>query len=77
MADYESRLEKLEQRATSSDTQNMIVVLVYPGEDRTAKVAEARREHGLGEGDSRRMIVVIFSGAGDGADGLPASVPRG
>ncbi len=37
---------------SSSDDQNMIIVLLHPGDDEAAKVAEAKLEHGLAEDDS-------------------------
>ena len=68
MADYERRLEKLEQEAGQfSGTANMILVYLYPGEDEAAKVREAMLEHGLGEDDSDRILVIQFVAAdGDG-----------
>jgi hypothetical protein len=64
VADYERRLEKLEQEAAQfSGTANMILVYLHPGEDKAAKVAEAKLEHGLGENDSGRILVVQFVAA--------------
>jgi hypothetical protein len=60
---YDKRLERLEQ-ATFSEAGNMIVLLLKPGEDEAAKVAEAKLEHGLGEDDSAKIIAVQFVEAG-------------
>ena len=64
MADYERRLCKLEQEAGQfSGTANMIVVYLNGDEDEAAKVAAAKLEHGLGEDDSGRILVVQFVAA--------------
>ena len=42
----------------------MIVLLLKPGEDEAAKVAEAKLDHGLGEDDSAKIIAVQFVEAG-------------
>jgi hypothetical protein len=64
VADYERRLEKLEQEAGQfSGTANMILVYLHPGEDKAAKVAEAKLAHGLGEDDSDRILVIQFVAA--------------
>lgn len=53
---YERRLERLEQSMVSQESYNVTLVLLHPGEDKAAKVAEAKREHG----ESTRIIVVSF-----------------
>ena len=64
MADYERRLSRLEQEAGQfSGTANMILVYLHPGEDEAAKVREAMLEHGLGEDDSDRILVIQFVAA--------------
>ena len=41
-----------------------MIVLLTPGEDEAAKVAEAKLEHGLGEDDSAKIITVQSVEAG-------------
>ena len=70
MTDYERRLCKLEQEAGQlSGTANMVVVLLHPGDDEAAKVAEAKLEHGLGENDSDRILLLqLVAADGDGRE---------
>ena len=65
MKNYDKRLECMEH-ATFTEDQNMVLVFLHPGEDEAAKVAEAKLEHGLGEDDSGRILVIQFV-AVDGA----------
>jgi hypothetical protein len=62
---FDKRLRTLEQ-STFSAERNIIVVLLSAGEgevQKVEKIAQARRELGLAESDSRQVIVVRF-GAG-------------
>jgi hypothetical protein len=69
MPNYDKRLERLEQTASSEDA-NVIVVHLSPGEDdaaKTMKIAEAKHSLGLTDDDPRRVIVVRY-GADDGRE---------
>lgn len=59
MADYESRLERLEAAAGVGIPQ---ILVVYPGEDEAAKVAEFRRERGLSDNHPVTVMVVTAKG---------------
>ena len=69
VSNFDRRLERLEQGASSEDV-NVIVVHLSPGESdaaKTMKIAEAKHSLGLAEDDLRRVIVVRY-GADDGRE---------
>ena len=67
----DKRLKALEQSSLGGDP-NVIVVMLDPGEDeatKAEKIAEARRERGLGDNDPCQVIVVLFGADEHGRDG--------
>ena len=59
---FGKRLATLE-RFAYSESHNVIVVVLHPGEDdatKAEKIAEARRERCLDENDQAQVIVVRF-----------------
>jgi hypothetical protein len=58
----EKRLKALEQ-SSLGENQNVIVVLLDPGEDdaiKAEKIGEAKRERGLGDNDPCQVVVIRY-----------------
>jgi hypothetical protein len=55
--DYETRLERLE---TAKGINVPQILVLMPGEDKTAKLAEFRRERGLCEDHPISMLEVVY-----------------